>query len=103
MEKKSTSTNVANALVSPQVDYQLCYSKSDKISLNRRVTPVSIRNYPFSDNIGNFRTTIIEKKDSGNYARETMKYSIMGIYPREGKRWQMAKKLQENMKRIINF
>lgn len=90
--KKSTSTNVANALVSPQVDYQLCYSKGNESCLNRRVTSVETRNYPLKDERGNYRATIIEKKDAGDYARETMKYKILGQYPREGKRWQIGEK-----------
>lgn len=90
--KKSTSTNVANALVSPQVDYQLCYSKGSNSCLNRRVTSVETRNYPLRDERGNYRATVIEKKDAGDYARETMKYQILGQYPREGKRWQIGEK-----------
>ena len=91
-KKKSTSTNVANTLVSSLTDHILCYSKSDTQCINRRKTSVETRNYPFSDDEGRYRTTIIEKKDAGSYSRATMKYPIMGIYPREGKRWQIGEK-----------
>lgn len=92
-KKKSTSTNVANALVSAQTDYQLCYGKKlSPLSLNRRATTTEERKYPFIDENGNYRTTIIEKKDSGDYARASMKYPILGVYPREGKRWQIGEK-----------
>lgn len=92
-KKKSTSTNVANALVSAQTDYQLCYGKNTSpLSLNRRATTTEERKYPFIDKKGNYRTTIIEKKDSGDYARASMKYPILGVYPREGKRWQIGEK-----------
>lgn len=92
-KKKSTSTNVANALVSAQTDYQLCYGKIlSPLSLNRRATTTEERKYPFIDENGNYRTTIIEKKDSGDYARASMKYPILGVYPREGKRWQIGEK-----------
>ena len=104
-KKKSTSTNVANATVSPQVDYQLCYAKdSNNNCLNKRITLAETRNYPFTDNQGNYRTTIIEKKDAGGYARQTMKFKIMGTYPRQGKRWQIGQetaKKYESMKRFI--
>jgi len=91
--KKSTSTNVANALASAQTDYQLCYAKNlSPISLNRRATTTDERTYPFSDKQGKFRTAIIEKKDSGDYARATMKFPILGLLPREGKRWQIGEK-----------
>jgi len=91
--KKSTSTNVANALVSPQTDYQLCYAKKlSPTSLNRRITTTEDRIYPYTDEFGKYRTAIIEKKDSGTYARATMKFPIMGQLPREGKRWQIGEK-----------
>ena len=91
-KKKGTSTNVANAVVSALTEYILCYSKTNYPCLNRRKTSVDTRNYPFVDEEGKYRTTIIEKKDSGDYARETMKYPILGMFPREGKRWQIGEK-----------
>ncbi len=103
-KKKSTSTNVENALVSPQTDYQLCYAKNiSPKSLNRRETTTEDRQYPFEDDSGKYRTTIIEKKDSGDYARATMKYSIMGIYPREGKRWQIGEKTAREYEKMNRF
>lgn len=105
-KKKSTSTNVSNALVSPQTDYQLCYSKEiSSRSLNRRETTTETRTYPYEDKFGKYRTTVIEKKDSGQYARETMKYPILGVYPREGKRWQIGEETAreyEKNNRLIN-
>lgn len=50
--KKSTSTNVANALVSALTDHIICYSKTSTQSLNRRKTSVETRSYPFEDNEG---------------------------------------------------
>lgn len=104
-KKKSTSTNVANALVSAQTDYQLCYGKHiSPISLNRRATTPEERKYPLSDDKGNYRIAVIEKKDSGDYARATMKYPILGVYPRAGKRWQIGEetaKKYEIQKRLI--
>lgn len=90
--KKSTSTNVTNAIISSQTDYIVTYSKSELPCLNRRVTSVNDRVYPFSDKEGNYRTAIIEKKDAGDYARETMKFEILGTRPRDGKRWQIGEK-----------
>ena len=101
--KKSTSTNVSNALVSSLVDHILCYSKTDSPCLNRRKTSVESRSYPFSDAEGCFRTTIIEKKDAGEYARATMKYPIMGVFPREGKRWQIGEKTAREYEKRNRF
>lgn len=105
-KKKSTSTNVTNALVSPQTDYQLCYGKkASSQCLNRRETTTEERKYPYEDEEGKYRTTVIEKKDSGEYARETMKYPILGVFPREGKRWQigeMTAREYEKNNRFVN-
>ena len=103
-KKKGTSTNVANAMVSALTEYIVCYSKTNCQCLNRSKTSVSTRNYPFVDQEGKYRTTIIEKKDSGDYARETMKYPILGMLPREGKRWQIGEqkaRVYEQMNRFI--
>jgi adenine-specific DNA-methyltransferase len=88
--KKTTTSNVKDAQVSPQVDYILCYSKSDNSKLKQRITPVENRSYPETDSEGNYRLAVIEKKDSGSYKRDTMKFPICGHLPREGKRWQIG-------------
>ena len=103
-KKKSTSTNVANALVSPQTDYQLCYAKNiSSKSLNKRETTTERRIYPFTDELGKYRTTIIEKKDSGDYSRATMKFPILGITPREGKRWQIGERTARKYEKMNRF
>jgi adenine-specific DNA-methyltransferase len=103
-KKKSTSTNVANALVSPQTDYQVCYAKNiSPVSLNRRETTTEQRSYPYSDELGNYRTAIIEKKESGEYARATMKFPILGILPRGGKRWQIGEKTAREYEKMNRF
>lgn len=89
-KKKSTSTNVEGVQVSSQVDYVLCYGRSKNARLNPRSFPKERREYPYSDDLGNYRTTVIEKKNSGGYKRETMRYKILGHFPREGKRWQIG-------------
>lgn len=47
-------------------------------------------NYPHNGKFGKCRFEIIEKSDAGNYNRPTMKFKILGQYPREGKRWQIG-------------
>ena len=106
-KKKSTSTNTTNARVSSLTDSILVYCKNDtNISIKPRVVSKETRNYNFSDELGNYRTTIIEKKDSGEYKRETMKYKILGQQPRNGKRWQIgeekARELEKNNRFFID-
>jgi len=91
-KKKSTTLNVKNAQVSLQVDYQLCYKKSVSARLKQRIKAVEDREYPHHDNNGNYRTSVIERKNSGSYKRETMRFPILGYIPREGKRWQFGEK-----------
>jgi len=89
-KKKGTTSNVEGAEVSSQVDYQLCYKKSPNAKIKQRKTDKETRQYPKSDEIGNYRTTVIEKKDSGGYKRDSMKFEILGQKPRDGKRWQIG-------------
>lgn len=46
--------------------------------------------YPHDGKFGKCRFEIIEKSDVGSYNRPSMKFSILGQYPREGKRWQIG-------------
>lgn len=101
--KKGTSTNVQNALVSALTEHIICYSKSNELCLNRRRTSTDERTYPYTDTEGKYRTTIIEKKDSGSYARQTMKFKILGISPRNGKRWQIGEKTAREYERKGRF
>ena len=106
-KKKSTSTNTVNAKVSSLTDYILVYGKRySTYNIKPRITSKETRTYNFCDSIGKYRTTIIEKKDSGDYKRDTMKYKILGYNPREGKRWQIgeakARELESNNRFLID-
>jgi hypothetical protein len=48
------------------------------------------RDYPHEDKEGKYRLTIIEKKNAGEYVRESMQFPILGTKPRVGKRWQIG-------------
>lgn len=89
-KKKGTTSNVEGAQVSSLTDSILSYRKSHNALIKPRIKAKENRNYPNTDDEGNFRTTVIEKKDSGAYRRDTMKFQIIGHYPRDGKRWQIG-------------
>lgn len=91
-KKKGTSTNVDGVQVSSLTDYILCYRKTKIAKLTPRITLAESRKYIYTDAEGNFRTTVIEKKNSGAYKRDTMMFEIMGQKPRDGKRWQIGEK-----------
>ena len=54
-KKKGTTSNVEGAEVSSQVDYQLCYKKSQNAKIKQRKTEKETRQYPYSDEIGSYR------------------------------------------------
>lgn len=88
-KKKGTTTNVEGATASSLTEYILCYGKNEN-GLNLRVTSTGDRDYPHKDKDGNYRLTVIEKKNVGDYERQTMIFPILGQKPREGKRWQIG-------------
>lgn len=105
-KKKGTSTNVAGAQMSALTEYIVAVAKnSSNQPLNSRVVSSTERDYPLADEIGRYRTTIIEKKSSGDYDRSSMKFEILGQPPREGKRWQFglekARELEERGRFVI--
>ncbi|MDP3997630.1 MAG: site-specific DNA-methyltransferase [bacterium] len=102
-KKKSTSTNVKGSQVSSQVEYILGYSKSAEGRINPRTKLVTEREYPYSDEDGNYRLTIIEKKHAGSYKRESMRFPILGVKPREGKRWQIGEEKARDLESQNRF
>jgi len=104
-KKKGTSTNVTGVQVSSLFDYQICYSKSSKGKLLPRMTSKESRVYPLKDKEGSYRLAIIEKKNAGDYERATMQFPILGVKPRNGKRWQIgevkARELEKKGRFII--
>ena len=89
-KKKGTTSNVEGAEVSYLFDNTLCYKKSAFAKILPRIKLSESRNYNYSDEVGNYRTAVIEKKNEGGYARETMQFEILGYKPRQGKRWQIG-------------
>ncbi len=55
--------------------------------------------YPHNGKYGKCRFEIIEKSDSGNYSRPSMRFPILGQYPREGKRWQIGESTARALER----
>lgn len=102
-KKKSTSTNVEGVQISSLTDYVLTYGKTKHAKIKARMRPKETRNYPLRDKLGKYRLTIIEKKHAGTYERESMRFPILGVYPREGKRWQIGKVTAEELEKKRRF
>jgi adenine-specific DNA-methyltransferase len=102
-KKKSTSTNVRGTQLSSLTDYVICYGKTQNAKLNPRIRPKETRDYPYENEEGRYRITIIEKKHAGSYERESMRFPIMGILPRNGKRWQIGDAKARELERMSRF
>ena len=102
-KKKSTSTNVRGTQLSSLTDYVVCYGKTKEVKLNPRVRSRETRQYLYEDEEGKYRTTIIEKKHAGSYERESMRFSILGVFPRNGKRWQIGEEKARELEKRNRF
>ncbi len=100
-KKKGTSTNVEGAYVSALVDNTFTYGEISGIL--PRIVKAETRNHPLNDKDGNYRLTVIEKKDSGSYKRDTMKFEIIGHKPRSGKRWQIGELTARELEKKNRF
>ena len=56
--------------------------------------------YPHIGKFGKCRFEVIEKSDAGGYSRPTMKFQILGQYPREGKRWQIGEEKARELEKV---
>lgn len=74
------------------IEYVFMYSKCPRIELppfileSTGATP----KYPHQGKFGACRFEIIERAFDGAYARPTMRFTILGQPPREGKQWQIG-------------
>ena len=93
-EKTTQPTNSGEAKfgVQKKTETILLFAKN-RLSLGRfhleAVSDVACK-YPHDGRFGKCRFEVIEKSDAGTYSRPTMKFKILGQYPREGKRWQIG-------------
>ena len=84
------------------VEYIHVYSKCSRLDLPPFIlaSSGSTPRYPHVGRFGACRFEIIERSFQGAYARPTMRFAILGQFPREGKQWQIgeatARKLEES-------
>lgn len=83
-----------------KVESILCFAKSKAHKpLFLLSESESERDYPHQGKFGKCRFEVIEKSDAGTYRRDTMKFKILGRYPREGKRWQIGESTARALER----
>lgn len=86
-----TNAGIARFSLQKRVESIYCYAKNKTKRKGFILQEVeSDLQYPHDGKYGKCRFEIIEKSDAGAYRRDTMKFSILGQYPREGKRWQIG-------------
>jgi len=101
-ESVTQPTNSGKAKFGLQIKTEpiLCYRNNSTENIFELEQSNTEKNYPHQGKFGKCRFEIIEKSDAGNFSRPTMKFKILGQYPREGKRWQIgeetARELEKN-------
>ena len=84
-----------------KVEPILCYIKDRKAYHGFYLSQKDVeKKYPHLGNHGACRFEIIEKSDAGGYKRDSMKFQILGQYPRAGKRWQIGEDLARELERM---
>ena len=88
-----TNAGAAKFGLQKKTEHILLYAKNKFELKGFRLEEVSSTpTYPHKGRFGACRFEIIEKSDAGNYKRQSMKFKILGQYPREGRRWQIGEK-----------
>lgn len=86
-----TNAGKARFALQKKVESILCYAKNKALKPDFVLKELeSELKYPHIGKHGACRFEIIEKSDAGAYKRDTMKFQILGQFPREGKRWQIG-------------
>ena len=101
-ESLTQPTNSGKAKFGLQIKTEpiICYRMNAAENIFELEQSENKKNYPHQGKFGKCRFEIIEKSDAGNFSRPTMKFKILGQFPREGKRWQIgeetARELEKN-------
>ena len=83
------------------VEYIHVYSKCSRLDLPPFLLAQngSTPQYPHVGKFGACRFEIIERSFQGAYARPTMRFAILGQFPREGKQWQIGEAKARELER----
>lgn len=95
-EAKTKSQNTKDSFnkLQPKVEYILTYSMQDKARFN--LIGKGNKEYPLQDEKGNYRLFKQEPmNNNGMRGRATMVFPILGIYPPQGKQWQIGKEMAD--------
>lgn len=102
-ESTTQPINAGRAKFSLQkkVESIYCYAKDKTKKEDFKLAELHTElTYPHMGKFGACRFEIIEKSDSGAYQRDSMKFQILGQYPRKGKRWQIGLDTARELERL---
>ncbi|MBD3879466.1 MAG: site-specific DNA-methyltransferase [Quinella sp. 1Q5] len=91
-ESLTQPTNSGKAKFGLQIKTEpiLCYRNNADKNIFELTLAQETKKYPHIGKFGACRFEVIETSDAGTYGRSTMKFKILGQYPREGKRWKIG-------------
>jgi adenine-specific DNA-methyltransferase len=89
---KSTNSGKAKRMPQQNIEYVLMYGKMNKTDFPGfdLLYSENAKSYPHKGKFGKCRFENLEATDYGRKKRETMKFEILGIKPRPGRRWQIG-------------
>jgi adenine-specific DNA-methyltransferase len=89
---KSTNSGKAKKMPQQNIEYVLMYGKKNKTVFPGLDLLYSekAKTYPHNGKYGKCRFENLEATDYGRKKRDTMKFKILGIKPRPGRRWQLG-------------
>lgn len=90
---KSTNSGKAKRMIQQKTEYILIYGSqsSQEFQGFKLLFSGKKKKYPHDGKFGKCRFENLEATDYGRKKRDTMKFTILGVKPRKGRRWQIGK------------
>jgi len=96
---KSTNSGKAKKMLQQKTEYILVYGAKPTDSFDgfELIYSGEQKKYPHKGKFGACRFENLEATDYGRKNRETMKFPILGVKPRDGRRWQVGKETADQL------
>ena len=98
--KKTKPVNMGSAQYSLQsnTEYILVYGIKPQDRHNYNLPEVSPKDYPFSDERGEYRVDRVDqRKNIGSMRRDSMLFEMLGVKPKAGFRWQLSPQKKDQL------
>jgi hypothetical protein len=89
---KSTNSGKAKKMIQQKTEYVFVYGRQSAMNFEgfNLMYSEATKKYPHNGKLGKCRFENLEATDYGRKKRDTMKFPILGVKPREGRRWQIG-------------